>query len=250
MTPPGCFDLQNGQITVLPNGGVPPFQYSVNGGVYQDSPDFTHLSEGTYTITTRDANDCLAEEIIWINVPLMVDVSLGEDLVIHFGDTTLIEAMVNLPVHALASISWSGLTNASCPTCLTQPVAPIITTTYTISVISQDGCVDEDSLIVFLEPRADLYIPNIFSPNGDQINDRLWIQTGPAVEEISSLVIFDRWGNLVFSAEHFLPGDESKTWDGTAKGQKLNSGVFAFRLVAKRFDGSNLIQYGNITLIK
>jgi hypothetical protein len=96
VSPPDCFDQKNGIITVIPTGGVQPVRYSIDGIHYQSSPSFTGLSGGTYEITALDANDCEEKEIIWINVPLMVNVDLGDDQTIHLGDTAVIEAIVNI----------------------------------------------------------------------------------------------------------------------------------------------------------
>jgi len=180
----------------------------------------------------------------------MVNVELGDDQTIMPGDTTIIQAIVNVPYDSLASIYWSGLINPNCPTCLTQPVVPIVTTTYSVSVTSVDGCSDEDKLILFLERNIDIYVPNIFSPNGDNINDRLLISAGEDVEEISSLIIYNRWGNMVFSAGHFPANDPNYAWDGTMKSRTLNTAVFAYKLIAVFKDGRSEVRYGDVTLIK
>ncbi len=247
---PGCFDQKNGNITVEETGGVAPIRYSIDGINFQPSPSFTNLGGGTYQVTALDANGCEQKEIIGINVPLQVNVELGDDQVIESGDTAIIHAIVNVPFDSLASFVWSGISNPNCPTCLTQTVIPFITSTYSVSVTSVDGCSDEDALTLFLEKHTEVFIPNIFSPNGDGINDRLIISAGSDVEEISSLVIFDRWGNNVFEANHFLPNDLNSAWDGTSKGKPLNSGVFAFKLVAVFKDGSQQIRVGDITLVR
>ena len=247
---PDCFDHQDGSITVVQSGGVEPIRYSIDGINYQSSSVFDQLAGGTYTITALDANDCEVKEIIWINVPLMVEVELGDDQVVLPGDTAIIKAIVNVPFDSLANVSWSGLVNANCPSCLEQPVAPIITTTYSVTVTSLDGCQDEDAMTLFLESNNDIYVPNIFSPNGDNVNDRLVINVGSSVKEIASMVIFDRWGNLVFSAEHFQPSDISNSWDGRFKGQGLNPGVFAYRLIVEFEDGRSEVRYGDVTLVR
>src|SRR5687767_3891853 len=54
---PDCFDQQKGVITILPLGGVEPFEYSIDGINFTSSNIFTGLNEGNYQITTRDAND-------------------------------------------------------------------------------------------------------------------------------------------------------------------------------------------------
>ncbi len=247
---PGCFNQKNGNITVEETGGVTPIRYSIDGINYQPSPSFTSLGGGTYQITALDANGCEQKQIIGINIPLQVNVDLGDDQTINVGDTVMIKAIVNVPFDSLASITWTGLTNTNCPTCLTQTVIPIITTTYSVTVSTVDGCMDEDALTLFLEKNTEVFVPNIFSPNGDGINDRLIISAGSDVEEISSLVIFDRWGNNVFAAEHFQANDPNYGWDGTLKGRALNSAVFAYKLVAILKDGSQQVRVGDITLVR
>ena len=247
---PDCFTNEDGTITVLQSGGVLPVRYSKDGTTYQSSPTFSNLSAGSYTITALDANDCEAKEIIMINVSIDINVDLGDDQIIMPGDTSTIEALVNVPYDSLASITWIGLMNPNCPTCLTQFVAPIITTAYTVSVSNAQGCSDLDSMIVFVQRNIDIYVPNLFSPNDDGINDRLLISAGADVEEIESFTIFDRWGNMIYLNEHFLPNDPGEAWDGKRKGVTLNPGVYAFRMIAHFSDGRSEVRYGDITLMR
>jgi gliding motility-associated-like protein len=247
---PDCFTNETGTITVLQSGGVLPVQYSTDGIMYQSSPTFTHLSAGSYTITALDANDCEAKEIIMINVSIDIDVDLGDDQLIMPGDTSMIEALVNVPYDSLINITWTGLINPDCPTCLTQFVAPIITTAYTVSVSNAQGCSDLDSMIVFVEHDIDIYVPNVFSPNEDGINDHLLISAGTDVEEIESFTIFDRWGNVIYLNEHFQPNDPSEAWDGKRKGVTMNPGVFAYKMIARFADGRVEIRYGDVTLMR
>jgi gliding motility-associated-like protein len=247
---PDCFGHNQGTITVMQTGGVLPIRYSIDGINFQSSPVFNGLNSGTYTVTALDANDCDVQEIIWINVPLMVHVDIGADHIILPGDTVILEAIVNVPFDSLSSITWSGLINPFCPTCLTQPVAPIITTAYSISVSNSQGCSDQDSVVVYIQKNIDIYIPNVFSPNGDGINDRLLISAASDVEKIESMEIFDRWGNLVFAAKNFLPDDPTNAWDGKMRGAEMNPGVYAYKMMARFKDGRREIRNGDITLIR
>ena len=247
---PNCFDQQLGSITVLPNGGVAPYTYSIDGTIFQASPDFIELGEGVYQITSLDANDCSAIEIISIDVPLMVHVELGEDQVISLGDSATFQAVINLPFDSLASIMWTGIDSIDCPNCLTQIVAPVITTAYNVSVKSIDGCADRDSLTVFVATDHAICIPNIFSPNGDGTNDLLTVGVGQGVKEITSFTIFDRWGNMVFLAEHIIPTGPTVSWDGKLKGDLLNPAVFTYKMIAEFEDGQREVRYGDVTLIR
>lgn len=247
---PDCFDQQLGNIKVKPNGGVAPYTYSMDGTTFQSSPDFTGLGEGIYQITSLDANACSATEIISIDLPLLIDVELGDNQVISIGDSSLLQAIVNLPFDSLSGVIWTGIDSIDCPNCLSQLVAPIITTAYTVSVASVDGCADRDSMTLSVTRDLKVYIPNIFSPNGDGINDGLSISLAGDVQEISSFLIFDRWGNLVFEANHVLPNDPVVSWDGTLKGEMMNPGVFTFKLVVVFANGESEVRYGDITLLR
>jgi gliding motility-associated-like protein len=103
---------------------------------------------------------------------------------------------------------------------------------------------------VFVEHDIDIYVPNVFSPNEDGINDHLLISAGTDVEEIESFTIFDRWGNVIYLNEQFKPNDPSEAWDGKRKGGTMNPGVFAYKMIAKFEDGRLEIRYGDVTLMR
>ena len=65
---------------------------------------------------------------------------------------------------------------------------------------------------------VELFIPEIFSPNADGVNDKFEIKKVSAYPN-NTLSIFNRWGTMVFLKENFLPNDTQNGWDGTAKGK-------------------------------
>ena len=105
-------------------------------------------------------------------------------------------------------------------------------------------------MTVFVGRNIDIYVPNVFSPNDDGINDRLLISAGAYVEEIESFIIFDRWGDMVYLNEHFQPNDPSGAWDGKRKGLMLNPAVYAYKMMAKFGDGRTEVRFGDITLMR
>jgi gliding motility-associated-like protein len=109
---------------------------------------------------------------------------------------------------------------------------------------------DEDQLTLFLESENDVFVPNIFSPDGDGVNDELIVFGGSGVESISSFIIYDRWGNVIFVAKDFHPNDEGSSWDGRFKDERLNPGVFAYRLIVRLKDGTSESRFGDITSIR
>jgi gliding motility-associated-like protein len=121
-------------------------------------------------------------------------------------------------------------------------VKPMETTTYCATVTSVDGCKSEACVEILVKEESTLYIPNVFTPNGDEINDTFYIPSYNLVN--FDLKIFNRWGQLVFQTADPLTG-----WDGSFKGQTI-SGVYVFILKAKGSDGTEYKKSGHITLIQ
>ena len=94
------------------------------------------------------------------------------------------------------------------------------------------------------------YIPNIFSPDGDGINDIMFVQTNSGIMEVTIFRIIDRWGNMVFEDRLFAPNDPAHGWDGTFKKKPLNPGVFLYLIEMKTTDGEVVRRSGDITLIR
>ncbi len=59
-TAPGC-GQNTGTITLTASGGTAPYQYSLNGGAFQNSASFGGLGAGVFTFTVRDAANCTAQ---------------------------------------------------------------------------------------------------------------------------------------------------------------------------------------------
>ena len=94
--------------------------------------------------------------------------------------------------------------------------------------------------------NQEFFIPTAFSPNGDNNNDILHVR-GPIKE--MDFYIYDRWGELVYSAVGVTPSTV-EGWDGKYKGQDLNSGVFVYYFRGSLLDGKEVTQKGNITLVR
>jgi gliding motility-associated-like protein len=246
-----CFGQNDGAITVVTEDGTPPYAYALDGGDFQPAPTFTGLPAGTFGVSVQDANGCTAAEIIWINAPVPVTVDLGADLFIEVGDGIVLKAIVNLPYDSLAAITWTGLDTTECPNCLTQPVAPLLTTTYAVEITAENGCNDDGAVTVFVDRRKHVYVPNAFSPNSDGSNDAFMIFAKPnTVANIKSFLVFNRWGETVFQYFNFEPNNPAYGWDGTFRGQDMNPAVFAWFAEIEFKDGTTELFEGDVTLVR
>lgn len=111
-----------------------------------------------------------------------------------------------------------------------------------LSTVSREGCKAMDSLLVI--PPATLFFPNAFTPDGDGVNDTF----GPVFSSVNefNIVIFDRWGHLVFETD-----DIHKHWDGKVKGgTDAETGVYVYKYRAKGHYFEANEQYGHVTLLR
>jgi gliding motility-associated-like protein len=126
-------------------------------------------------------------------------------------------------------------------------VKPDVTTTYYFSVTDQFGCTGIDSITVAIDPEGDWYMPNAFSPNGDNDNPVFFVvNEGPVFLEYFR--IYDRWGRLVFESAE---AGEAHGWDGTYKGKDQPVGVYTY--VVKSISivtGEVKLESGNVTLLR
>jgi gliding motility-associated-like protein len=105
-------------------------------------------------------------------------------------------------------------------------------------------------MTIFVNSNRLVRIPNVFTPNGDGLNDSFTAYNVKAGVGIDQLKIFDRWGEMIYLAKNIPLGDISKGWDGTFKGQKVNPGVYVYLILVKFLDGEVLPFSGDITVLR
>lgn len=119
---------------------------------------------------------------------------------------------------------------------------------YTVTITDAKSCTSNESTIIYAatnECYSDhIYVPNIFSPNNDGVNDILHID-GKNIESFIFLV-YNRWGQKVFEND-----DIDKGWDGTYKGKNLPEDVYSYVLIVKFQNSQRQQKYsGTITLVR
>jgi gliding motility-associated-like protein len=121
---------------------------------------------------------------------------------------------------------------------------------YKVKVSNECG-VQWDSVQVGFYDCNKLYVPNVFSPNEDNINDSFQAYPTDFVDKINYFKVFQRAGNLVFSAMDFKPEDAPmNAWNGTFGGRALDTGVYVYILSFTAKDGKTWVQSGDVTLLK
>jgi gliding motility-associated-like protein len=131
-------------------------------------------------------------------------------------------------------------------------VSPDSTTFYVLQ--QKDFKFDETSDTVFVyvsDCESPLYIPNIFSPNGDGQNDFFYVR-GQGIQELKTFVIYNRWGEQVHNCSCNTIDHNSNCcgWDGTFRGHNAPEGVYAVFVEALLLNGETVVKRGNVTLVR
>jgi gliding motility-associated-like protein len=160
-------------------------------------------------------------------------INAGNDITIREGDTRILEATQGQRFVWRNDVSiQSDVRNARIQ------VSPVKTTVYIVDGLTVNGCPDTDSVTVVVRPPIEP--PNVFSPNGDGVND-VW-DLGPIGEYPDAEIrIYNRWGKELFYSIGY-----DDPWNGSFNGETLAPGVYYY--VIDLNDGYEAVT-GTITIL-
>lgn len=247
-----CFGGSDGRLDINAEGGVPPYQYALNNSPFNGSPLQIALKAGTYTPRIQDGNGCIhtLPDVVIGQRPAIA-IELGPEVRIELGDNTQLTADV-LNAQSPYELTWSDSDSLwlSCLTCNNPFVDSLFQeNTFEVFVVDALGCRGESSIKVIVEKPRKIYVPTGFTPNDDNTNDILFVH-GQESAKILNFRIFDRWGEMVFEANDFIPNQISTGWDGNFRGQMMMPEVYVWVLEVEYLDGYKEVLHGQTTLIR
>lgn len=253
VTPITCRGGQDGQIQVTITGGTSPYTYTwqTAGGDSLPSMGSTvsGLTAGTYTLTVTDAKGCLLGPITFtVPYSYFVEIdSIAYTLVQDCPDKNyLFSAYVRGDGPFTYRWTWEdGSTEVGSAT-MSRSYSPLLQGDVTIrlQVEGAGPCYAEAALTFLAQACSGLSIQNVFTPNGDGIND-IWTIQAIGFSRYT-LVVFDRWGKEVFNNG----GDMTKQWNGIINGQPAPEGVYNFVFEGTRLSGERVTRTGTVTLLR
>ena len=259
-----CFGADNGFVVIDTtyggNNGI--YRYSLDCTNFQLDTLFAGVASGTYTVCAQDVRGCTASAPITVGQPPELQVAIYTQGITNvngvptvtkdLGEIVTLSTTVNDPLAQL-TYAWTPTTWLKCgadTTCHTVTVQPLEPTEYTVQVTDKAGCTSSARVLIDVQKVRNLFVPNVFTPNGDGNNDILTIFGGNGVTRIKVFKVFDRWGEKMFEAYNFQPNDPTFGWDGKFHNQAMNPAVFVYFLEAEFIDGLTIPYRGDVTLLK
>ena len=212
-------------------------------------PVATPLASTTYSVIGTDDHHCFTDtKTVTVGVGQYPTVSLGKDTLLSTGTIfPLHSEITNGPIKTYA---WSPADNLSCSNCAVPDANIKRAVCYSVMATSYYGCAARDTLCikVFCE-SGQVFIPNLFTPDGDGVNDKLVVQ-GKGIALIRSFRVFNRWGQVVFERSGFQPNDASSGWDGRVNGNLASPDVYVYTCEVVCDDGTVYPLKGNVAIVK
>ena len=254
--------LNNGHIEYSVNGGAGiligeiitawndtiSFEWEENGLYYASYEDF-NLWNGLVQLTTTDENECKSDT-------LEINVQSWEDPIAQFNVSTynamtleLIEFNDNSYAEAdIESWTWDFgdgyIENSQTPQTnhFYEDEGQ-----YTICLTIEDinGCISETCQIINIYTNTNIYIPNIFTVNNDGINDSFKPVIQGIKKESYSLLIYNRWGKMLFSTNN-----PKKGWNGMYNEKIVKQDIYSYKINYITNSGNHKEHIGKVTLVK
>ncbi len=202
---------------------------------------------GTYKVRLTDQTQSCSYDTIEAKINPLPMVWLGNDTVLFGNQTLLLDASnPNLLVY-----QWS-----------TGDILPSITVTgqagiqnIWVKVTDENSCKNSDTIRIRALDYSQLRIPSAFTPNGDGINDKWYFPAPPRGSDLDQdlypylddveVHVFNRWGKLVWEANH-----KFVAWDGKdMKGETLPMDSYHY-LIKLKSSGKTYVYKGSITIVR
>jgi gliding motility-associated-like protein len=213
-------------------------------------PSFNFNTAGTYdvTLTVGSAAGCtttVSQPAFLTIYPKPVASFTADHLT-----TTIVNPTFNFIDQSTNPNQWSWNFGDEATDSIQNPVHMYQDTgKYVVQLIvtSIDGCIDDTTVIIQIDPDHVIYVPNAFSPNGDLLNDR-FMPDGVGIDpDKFEMIIFDRWGNQIFRTSKIYEGWDGKANSGSTAAQE---DVYIWKIKAQGMNGEPIERMGHVSLIK
>jgi gliding motility-associated-like protein len=196
---------------------------------------------GTYdiTLTVTNVNGTTAATTSSITINPSPTLTAYNDTIIDIGGNADLIAVSS----STGTITWEPNRDVACDNCFITTASPQDSTTFTATLIDENGCKAEASMFVLVNYIEAIGVPTGFSPNNDGENDILFVK-GYGIKSMQ-LSVYNRYGELVFQSN-----DQNIGWDGTFQNKDQNPGVFTWVLQYNLISDRKGLMKGNTTLVR
>ncbi|HEB62694.1 MAG TPA: gliding motility-associated C-terminal domain-containing protein, partial [Bacteroidetes bacterium] len=183
--------------------------------------------------------------LISIIVHPLPQIDLGQDITVTFYDT-IVHLIAGTNIDQYSQIEW--YINGGLQDVQDEDMDIVIDDNKEIRVVIYDenGCEAMDTLLITVDFKVNIYVPNIFTPDGDGINDIWRLGFKGYKPDMLEGAIYNRWGEKII----YWGSNDNIEWDGTFKGKKVLPGVYVYYIKYKTLQGDVSVLTGDVTVVR
>jgi gliding motility-associated-like protein len=206
-----------------------PLTYQINQGPNQNTATFTNLPAGIQQIRIMDGNGCYLDTLVEIE---QVNPTNAQFNVTPFEENANNGYIISNTSSNADHFAWyvNGVLQANSLSQLNTPLPQ----PYNIQLIAwqyDPSCADTFSINIQSPDLLLLSVPNIITPNNDQVNDFFTLEVNrPVMAKIS---ILNRWGNFLYSYEGIINTGQKEIWDGKINSEMVSEGTYFYQIEAE-----------------
>lgn len=200
-----------------------------------------------YRVIGTDAMQCFKDTAYTtVRIQALPKVHLGPDQMVLTGTELRLSARTSPDV---VQYRWQPAAEVQCSTCPETLAEPRKPTTYSLKVTSTWGCVASDTMFVDLKcTDSRVFIPNAFTPDRNGLNETFSVRGKGAW--VRKMVIYDRWGKMVYEASNLQLNDSRAGWNATCNGQPCPTGTYAYVVELVCDTGEPFVKKGTVTVVR
>lgn len=239
-------------ISVVSIGSITSWDWNFGNGMNSnvENPNQTYLNEEgiTYPIQLIVTSDlgCTDDTTVFMQINAYPQVVAEFS---YFPNTVLFGEDINFENLSTNATSWQWDFGDGVNSVEESPAHSYLTIgTYSITLIASNefGCNDTISYQLEVSSETLLFVPNTFTPDGDEFNQNWVVQISEIDIYDFRITLFNRWGELIW--ESF---DPEVGWDGTINGAAVQDGVYTWKIeVGTKFTGKREIFTGHVNVIR
>lgn len=248
-----CNQVRRPPLVISAGGGRPPYEYSIDGVNYFAAEGFADLTEGQYyQLRIRDAVGCSLTQgnFFWPTAtrrPARLPTFIPQEL----AGSAPVTPEYFVPRDQIVAYRWYPSEIFDCPGCPAPTVSAPRSQTISLAIDNIYGCTDSLVTFVAVDGRVPVFVPNVFTPDGDGTNDYVPIYGNPLqVERILSFRLFNRWGGQLWEDEDFAPNDGRRGWDGRLNGKLAEAGAYVWVAEVLLTTGETQQETGTVVLLR
>lgn len=171
----------------------------------------------------------------------------GQDKTIHIGDQVSLQA-----IKQIGSYTWSPPDWLSCLVCNPTTATPDEDIIYTVTYVDSNGCIATDDVAIFVSKDHGLFVPNAFTPNGNNTNETFFPIGQGISEKNYEFSIYDQWGEQIFRSTNPQTNQSlnGPGWDGRYEGELVQQGVYVWKLTYRDDNGLDQNHVGRVSLLR